>query len=590
MASDLAKDAAEILGKVEGFERDHHKQLGEFARNNRLYRAIPTKQRRENQSNTFYPEMTIEVEALATAVYEMVFSDASNAHFFQMVGDGSMENKVRAWTSQAVLEKQMELADVETKSLAFLRKLILQGTYPVGIPWRQEFRSFHDGVTNVRKTVFDSWDFAPFDIVNFGFDDSHAELERSDWAYELMHVKPRGAAKMRRLGIWKSGAVDQAIKQGFTRNPYDIMQRQDAGYLDIQGNRGLTAIDYYGTLESRGDEDIYWAVLDRGTGQFLRDPQRNPNQHGEKKWLVAKWISLPDEFYAIGTGSLNFRTQSELNDRRNFINDILYASLYNQWLVRSDSGLHMPGNKMHWKPHEIIHADGISDEFIRALRPDLGALAPAINIEQSDIERMRRVSGATSSLQAIATGVTATESQSITSEATRRVKVMVRSEISTFYRKFVGRAHQLNLQFLDRPLSAKFTGADGIEIFGEASREDLLLRPGIDIKMSTDLDFRPVKRRELIEMLGTFAQLEQNGLLTRRGIIPDPIIEELAQTYNMDPRKFFKREGLIEMETQRATGSPEVQSRALGEVVSESPAAQEFLKSPQADLIAGGAA
>lgn len=508
----------------------------------------------------------------------MVFSDSSDAQFFQILGrTAQMEDRVRAWTSQAAIEKQLELTDTSSKALAFFRKLCLQGTYPVHTPWRQDFRSFNDGAATIKRTAFDSWDFEPFDIVNFGFDDSAADLQRGEFAYQLRHVKPHGALKMRRLNVWNAQVVDEALKGGIVRNTYDLLQRQDAGYVNVGSSRGLTAVDYMGTLSSRGGEDIYWGVLDRGTGKFLRAPQLNPFAHGEKNWLVAKWIDLPDEFYGIGVGHLNYRTQSELNDRRNFINDLLYSSLYNMWLMRSDSGIVLQGNKMRWRPHEVIQADGISDEFLRALRPDLGGLPAAVNLENTDIERMRRTSGATSSLQAVATGITATEAQTIQSEATRRVKAMVRSQVSSFFRKFVLRVHQLNLQFMDRPLSAKFTGSDGLEIFGEVTREDLILHPDIKIKMTTDLDFRPFKRRELIELLQAFGQLAQSGVLGARRIVPDPIIEELAQTYNMDPRKFFQREGLIEMETQRQTQRPEVHGRAMREIMQESPGAQELL-------------
>lgn len=572
-------DAQEILQKVTQFETDHAGQLGDFQRNSKLYRAIPTKRRKEQQSNTFYPEITIEVEALATAVHEMVFSDNSAAGFFQMAaGTNSTDARVRAWVSQAVLEKQLELTDMKSRFLSYLRKLILQGTYPIHVPWRLDYKTIPVQGSRVEKVVFDSWDFEPFDIVNFGFDDSQAFIERGEFAYRLINVTPSSAYKMKRLGVWDAQVVDEAAKNGYKRNIYDSGQRQDAGYSDTQsGAGGLTAIDYYGTLSSRNDGITYWAVVDRNSGRFLRKPQFNSYAHGEKPWLVGKWIDLPDEAYAIGIGTLNYRTSNELNDRRNFINDLLYQSLYCMWLKRSDSGIVLPGNKMAWKPHEVIEADGITEEFFRALRPDMSGLPAAINVEDRDIERMRRTSGATSGLQAVATGVTATEQQSVQSEATRRVKAMVRSQIASLLRQFVTRAHQLNLQFLDRPLSAKYTGSDGLEVFGEVTREDLIINPDVSVKLTTDLDFRPFKRRELIEMLTAFANLDKMGALTRRRIIPDPIIEELAQTYNMDPRKFFSKEGLMETMTQQQMTNPQVQQQALQQIVQESPAAQMVL-------------
>lgn len=583
----LDGDAEEVLSKVDAFERDHSKQLGEFSRNYKLYRAIPTKQRSEHQSNTFYPELTIEVEALATAVHEMIFSDSSDSRFFQFIGAGDMDSQTRAYVSQAVIEKQMVLTRMEQKTLPFLRKLILQGTYPVDMRWHRRTKSYFDPLMLAPAESFDSWDFDPFDIVNFGFDDSCGDMGRSEFSYRLMSIRSGAANKMARLGIWDASVVKEALNSGISRNFYDTDQRQNAGYIDTaQSVKGLTAVEYIGTLESRGDDFHYWGTIDRKSRKWLMPPEPNPWRHGEEPWLVAKWMALPEEMYALGVGHINYRTQHEINDRRNFANDLLYSSLYNMWLARSDSGISFPGNKMRWRPHEVITADGIDETFLRALRPDMAGLSSAIAMEGQDIEKMRRASGATSTLQAVATGVTATESQSIQSEATRRVKAMVRSQIASFMRDIVTRAHQLNLQFLTNPLAAKFVHPEaGAEIYGNVSQDDLLLTPDIKVKMTTDLDFRPFKRRELIELLQTFGQLAQNGLLDRRRIIPDPIIEELAQTYHIDPRKFFNREGLLEMETRRLTQDPAIQQQAMSQVVQESPAAQQLLESAPAGAL-----
>ena len=159
----IDQDAQEIRTKVSSFETDHSKQLGDFGRNSKLYRVIPTKQRKEHQSNTFYPELTTEVEALATAVHEMVFSDSSDSRFFQFLGQGDPDSDSRAYVSEAVIEKQMQLMKMEKKLLPFLRKLILQGTYPMDVRWHvknllktgQLF--FFDGVCEPLIEEMEAW-------------------------------------------------------------------------------------------------------------------------------------------------------------------------------------------------------------------------------------------------------------------------------------------------------------------------------------------------------------------------------------------------------------------------------------------------
>ena len=565
----------QVVERNKSFESDHSSALADFNRNYRMYRGIPTRRRAENQSNTHIPEMLVEVEALATAVHEMVFSDQSGAKFFDVVGEGP-EDIPRALVTKGVISKQLEVNEFETKTLPFFRMLILQGSYPVDIPWSLEYKSYWDKGARVRKPAFDSWDFEPFNILNFAFDDTVSDIEKGTWTQRVQDVNAMVARKMARAGVWEESAVKAALEEGMKRSTYWDQQRKDAGYLDSSKAAGMSVIHDWGVLDGPDYEpgEVYWSVCTRD-GKPLKAPEINPYDHGENPFLMGKWIALPDEPYAMGVGHVNAKQQTEINDRRNFINDLLMASLYCMWLKRSDAGFNLPGGVMRFNPLKIIEADGVSEEFFRALRPDLAGLVPAMNLESADRETMRRNSGATSSLQAIATGITATESQSIQSEATRRVKAMVRAQVATLLKKFLYRVHALNTQFLDLPIVARITNEDGSSVYGEVSREDLLLQPDIRMKITTDLDFRPFKRRELLEMLQIFSQLEKN--YPTRKFTPEPIIEELAATYGMNPRRFLTREGALEMETRRATMTPQVQQRALQEVMSESPAAQEVL-------------
>ena len=469
--------------------------------------------------------------------------------------------------------------------MPFFRFLVLNGTQPVSIPWRLDYKSYWDGLYRVRRPAFDCWDFEPFKIANFAFDDSHADLERQAWQARAEHVNAKAARMMTRSGLWGTGAVDEALKAGVKRNPYDLAQYQLGGYQErAEAGKGLTAINYFGTLESKDDNEVYWAVVSK-TGEMLKAPEINPYGHGESEFLWAKWFALAEEPFGMGLGHINYRQQSEINDRRNFINDALYQSLYCMWLRNTNSGISLPnGSKMRWSPHSIINGDGIGDDMFRALRPDISGVPTAFNIENADIERMRRHSGATTTLQAIATGVTATESSSIQSEAVRRVKVMLRAEVATFLRKLLYRAHAMNLQLADRAIMTKVLHKN-VEMWGEASRQDMIVSPDIRMKLTTDLDFRPFKRRELIEMLRAFAELSKMGVLQSRGIIPDAAVEELAITYGMDPKKFFSRAGVIESATRQATQAPEVQQQAMQELMAGSPTAQQILETGQAGAV-----
>jgi len=188
--TDLRKDGLEIEQKVAQFVSKHAYQLQEFNRFYKMYRVQPTKQRAENQSNTVVPELFVEVEALATAIQEMVFSDDSDELFFDMLAEdgGNDIEQIEAQISKATLAKQIELTRFQTKTLPFFRMLALYGTMPVETPWRLSYKSYWDNIYRVRRPAFDCWDFQPFNIVDFSFDDTQEDVEQMEWTCKTEHI------------------------------------------------------------------------------------------------------------------------------------------------------------------------------------------------------------------------------------------------------------------------------------------------------------------------------------------------------------------------------------------------------------------
>ena len=98
------------------------------------------------------------------------------------------------------------------------------------------------------------------------------------------------------------------------------------------------------------------------------------------------------------------------------------------------------------------------------------------------------------------------------------------------------------------------------------------------MKLSTDMDFRHFKRREMIEGVTALAQLAKAGVSKRSMMTADAFIEELATMFNIDPRKMWKREGFIEAETNRRMMDPRMQQDAMRGMVSQSPRASEMMR------------
>jgi hypothetical protein len=143
---------------------------------------------------------------------------------------------------------------------------------------------------------------------------------------------------------------------------------------------------------------------------------------------------------------------------------------------------------------------------------------------------MRFASAATTTTQALPTGVTATEARIIASEAGRRLNGLAISIGETLLKPFLNRMVELNRQFLDRRVIVKVAGESR-----EVSRNDLLVAPDIDIKIATDLDFRQAMQRRLSSTIQTLVQAKQVDPTLEINI--KPLVGKLVKTFQVDPRE-----------------------------------------------------
>ena len=562
--------ASEVLEKINNFNDDHSTHFANFNDWYKLYRCQPGPARKIGKSNTFIPEIFSEIEALTTASYEMVFSDTSYASFFDVYPHG-YDDAIKAFLTKSVLSEQFETAELQRKSMPFFRGLIRDGYAPFEIPWVLEYGWKKQNGVLTRFPKYDCFDFQYIKPCNFAFSEGSKE-----WRSRTFIIPFAQAKRMEKQGIWQN--VDKAISNTSPFNETERARRTIAGLPSEPSEKQLKYHEYFGYLENEEDE-YKWRVLVADNGTILRDIEVNPYDDGEDPYIECKWIEVDNEDYGIGVVEINGKQQQEINDRRNYINDNLYAALYNMWKMSSGCGYKNDGGRLIWEAYKVLDMDDISG--LEPLRPPLDGIPYARQLEETDREAMRRQSGATSTLQGISQNMTATESQIVQNEATRRLRAIVRSQIGTAFKNMLYKCHARNLQFLDRTRVIRAEGPEGEQLFAAINNNSLSKNPNFRMSLSTDLDFRPFKRKELLEFLQGAAMLAKANGATFDAF---PIIEKLALNFDMNPRD-FKRE----VDINRAMTQPATQKAAVKQIINESPAAQLSLKEGlPAESVVGG--
>lgn len=557
------KSGQEVIDKVKNFADEHKDHFSKFNDWYKMYRAQP-EARTIGKSNTFIPETTTEIEALSTAVFEMIFSDTSDASFFDVYPQG-YDDAVKSFLAKSVLSDQFDTIELQRKVMPFLRGLTRDGYAPIEVPWVLDYGWKKQNGILTRFPKFDCFDFQYVRPCDFSCGEGSDMLEGMEWNCRT-YIIPFGRAKrMEKMGLWQN--VDKAKGNSSPFNETEKARRAIAGLTNEPKEIPLKYHEYTGYLENE-DEDFRWKMVVADNGTVLREAEINPYDDGEFPFLDCKWIECDNELYGMGVVEINYRQQKEINDRRNFINDNLYAALYNMWAMSADCGLKSDNGRLVWEAYKVLEMENTSG--LVALRPPLEGIPYAKQLEETDREAMRRQSGATSTLQGISQNMTATESQIVQSEATRRLRALVRSQIGSFLKRFLYKAHSRNLQFLDRQRVIRAEGPEGEQLFAAINNNSLSRNPDFKMKISTDLDFRVFQKKELLEFLQGFAMLAKtNGF----NMDPKPIIDKLALSFNMNPRD-FKRE----IDVQRAMTQPETIKAATQSIIAGSPGAQRVME------------
>ncbi|KKN33782.1 hypothetical protein LCGC14_0800410 [marine sediment metagenome] len=521
--------AAEIARRVSQHQTESHKIIQELLTFDRHYRSEPRRRRAEIFANTFVMETFRDVESVVSALMAIMFADAP---FFEIEARSlDPEAQEKAVLTQALLEHQLNVMQFHTKFTRIVRYLVLNGTAVVGTPWAFTTRFISDGDSFKEVPLIDQPDIELVALPNWRFDTFAQDVPQAEW----VAVEMEASKSVLRQVISAANKLSDGEAKKPDALPAGGNQQTDIGLSvarQIRFNKGFAnldvkrnvIVDYWGKHPLK-DTPVDWRIVTVNGNQTVVEIP-NPYDHGMKPYLRGTYIDRDGSFYGLGVGGILRRPQEEMNDFRNLGRDILNYGL-NNMQMREGVG-NTKAKRLPIKPGRIFDVEEWGK--LTPLPVPLESLNALIRMEELTKEDMRFASAATTTTQALPTGVTATEARIIASESGRRLNGQAISIGETLLKPFLHRMIELNKQFLENKVIVKVAGESR-----EVGRDDLLLAPDIDIKIATDLDFRQAMQRRLTSTIQTLVQAKQVDETLEINI--RPLVAKLVKTFQVDPRE-----------------------------------------------------
>lgn len=519
--ADAEKIAAGWMERIGRHVKYAQARLHKVIENHRMYEGIAAERRAVEpgtpRANTCSLEFHRCVESVASAVDAVTFGDDP---WYMPWSDEIRDDSIQASRlTQAVLDQQHEDMHLRTNVLRSVRWGLLHGTMIVHTPWTQRIRWKDEGDGWDKHVVFDgpTWEHVP--LWQFHFEPGSLEIDDMQWAScEQEMTKEELQEHLNKLkraeipGMRIRDVADLDLKASATTEATEISQALSAarGYTRIEAE-GKVLVDFcYGqhpTAKNPNDPDgkeampvFFHSIIVNGCAWAADGP--SPYAHGELPFVKVVFLPHENDFYGIGLSHLLGNKLIGINERRNLMYDIVTMSLFGMW---QRTGLE-PGTslgRIRLFPGKVF--DQLVDGLMTMIPVNTSGLKMGMKMDEVDIEEMRSAAGATSNMQGITTGATATEIRSIASEAARRIATYAVILANEGLKKFLMRQADLNVQFMEDGVAVAITGQDGMPRGELVSRENILLRARFKMKVAVDLEFRRPMLRNLnttIQQLG----------------------------------------------------------------------------------------
>ncbi|KKN68453.1 hypothetical protein LCGC14_0450890 [marine sediment metagenome] len=509
--------------------QEHIDYGGQFVRNarrnDRMYRALGEERRAAEpgrpRANTGSLEYHRNVESVTSAVDAVHWGDDP---WFMPWSNESRSDVIEASQStQSIMRQQHEDMGLRSKMMMSMRSGLNHGTCIAYWPWKFRERMIDVGPRFTKGVVFDGPNWKHVPIWRFHFPPRTMEIDDMLWAsmeYEITREELSGLVENIRLakapGTRTRDLNTLDLKGKFTSEGGEVSEniRLNQGYFTSRDNNLLHVDDYWGihpTMKNPRDPNskkalpLIWRILIVNGREWIVQ-MVNPYAHGRLPFGACRFLPNEEDFYGIGMGDILADKYIAINERRNLMTDIVTMALFGMW--QRTGGI--PGkvtSRVRLFPGKIFNS--VIDGVMAQLHVDTSVLRPGMALDSIDIEEMRATSGASSNVQGIKQGGTATEIRNIATESARKIATYAIIFSAEMSKKFLETQAELNEQFLPFEFGVSITGEDGVVRGQLNSKQNLLRRAQFQMKVATDLEFRRPLLRNINQSIQQLAQVVQ---------------------------------------------------------------------------------
>ena len=546
----------EGMDKVDQWENQMSGMFGEYEEYADSWRIQSSKNvnRPKALFNSKSGETHRAVETRTTLAFRML---TGQEPFYYAQGDGLDDNgeevsQIQLQAVEQVIEKQLRFIRFKEKLDRSLRSRELFGTMIVECPWTSF--PYGDGSKQFEGTdfvhrplittafnpfvydLFNSDYIIPIDYPSMQMVLNWAKNDKVNWNLkEVQRIFDENKDSNGSASSMKDGRSFSRVISRKSRAGYNVMNPNVRELINYHGriyDVNNPVVQKYWETQDRQDDpamcDFSYSILDEaGIVKFHATPFRSW-RHLFKTSHVKLFEMEP---LGYGVGKIGKKRQRELDSTESRANDLLMFSLLSMWKIGKYAGVDV--SKLTIKPWNFVELENIDQ--LEPLRPQIEALAHAINIQGTWKQDFRASNQATDNAQGLATGGTATESAIIQNSTTMAGGKDAEITAEAFLGDLLSTFHVNNVFFMDNGFWVKTMGSPKPFY---VDRNTLPFNVGFILKLATDKQYRPQRITNIMEALKVSTHV--NNLVPSSLNVIEPLYQELFRALEMNLRLLEK--------------------------------------------------
>ena len=519
----------EINEKVQDYENNMSGFLSNVEEWGDMFRVkMPAQRNKKAFSNPRLTEFFRAVNTVGTMSYRMM---TAQDPFFEIRPMSLLAYDGQLLRLEATLETQIRESKYKQNLLKACMGLAAFGTQFV----EERYKIIGINAFGRRLPITT---FTPRSLLQVCFERGTSDIADADWISTSDLVSESSLQTLAddspKIGQhWESRVIENAIADDSGLNSLSpfIRARMTANRYDgtdkTHSNREL--LMYYGKLNAIGDNVEYCCAL--VNRRYLVKFYANHNQSGKRDMRVAHWVEDPLSLdpIALGIGAIGGKLHKSMDANRQRGQDGVAMTSYNMWGRLRSAGIN--DEQMKIRPLQTVDMDERNGLF--PLLTNTQGQEGAFKLEDILRNEFMAASGATPTLQAIVTEGTATETTLAQNEGLRNISVKAEIAAEQLVREHILVCHSNNVQYIKEPINVNKAG-----FAGKVYPADLKIDIDVEVKITTDKDYKPQRLTQLKELLGlVLSTKSMHPGLAAMDVVP--LIKAIAKGLDINPDDLF---------------------------------------------------